>query len=271
MNQHDYFELVFLASGKLTWQVQDRFFTQRQGDLFLVSSWLYHRITGFSSPPVKLIQLSFLPEVVRSDCAHGEDATYLLPFLQQDSRFRHVVPAKTGIPAHVVDLMLRIERRLPATSDLNQLSVKTCLRMILVLLIENYSNLPDSVKAAEDRHRAVRRLRPVFELFEQHYAEPIHLGDAASAIGMSRSRFTHFFKHVCGESFVRYLNHFRVAHAEKLLRLTGEPLSQVCQKVGFCDQSYFGRVFRRFTNLTPGQYHRKYGRSAKKRVALLIK
>ena len=271
MNQHDYFEIIHLVSGKLTWQIRERFLTQRRGDLCLIGSSLYHRLSEFSSPPVKLIQLSFLPEVIRSSCAHGDDTEYLMPFLLQDSKFPHVVQAKTGIPADVVDMMFRIEERLPATSDLDQLSVKTYLKMILVLLVQNYRNLSGSVKAFEDRQRAMERLRPVFELLEQHYGEPIHLAEASRLIGMSRSRFTHFFRQMTGQPFVSYLNHFRVAHAQKLLRLPGESLSEVSQKVGFCDQSYFGRVFKLFANLTPREYQRKYSGLAKKRVSPLVK
>ena len=38
MNRHDYFELVYLISGELVWQVQDSFVTQSNGDLFVMTS-----------------------------------------------------------------------------------------------------------------------------------------------------------------------------------------------------------------------------------------
>jgi AraC-like DNA-binding protein len=266
MNQHDFFEIDYLVSGKLVWQVGDRFITQRKGDLFLVSSWLYHRIYEFSSPPAKMIELAFVPEVVRSDCAHGDDAEYLMPFLQQDSEFQHIIGANTGIPAEVIDLIHKVEKRLPATSDLDQLNVKCYLKLILLSLAEHYTNFMGSPKAIETRRRGAQRLRPVFDLLEKHYAEPIHLADAASAVGMSRSRFTHFFKQMTGQTFVNYLNHFRVAHAQRLLSVPGESIAEVSPNVGFCDQSYFGLVFRLFTGLTPRQYQRNAARSAFKRV-----
>jgi AraC-like DNA-binding protein len=269
MNQHDFLEIDYLASGKLVWQVRDRFVTQQKGDLFLVSSWLYHRIYEFSSPPAKLIELAFVPEVIRSDCAHGDDAEYLMPFLEQDSKFQHIIAADTGIPAEVINLVHKLEQRLPATSDLDQLNVKCNLKLILLLLAEHYTNSMGSAKAIETRRRAAQRLRPVFELLEKHYAEPIHLADAASAMGMSRSRFTHFFKQMTGQTYVNYLNHFRVAHAQRLLSVAGASIAEVSPSVGFCDQSYFGRVFRLFTGFTPKQYQRNAVRSATKRIRSL--
>jgi AraC-like DNA-binding protein len=143
--------------------------------------------------------------------------------------------------------------------------------MILVLLVANYANRDGTAKIFEHRQGALQRVRPLLDLLEHHYAEPIHLHDAAAILGMSESHFTHFFRELTGQSFVTYLNHLRVAHAQELLTLPDKSVSQVSQEVGFCDQSYFGRVFRTFTRLTPRQYQRKYKRLAIETLTPLIK
>lgn len=68
---------------------------------------------------------------------------------------------------------------------------------------------------------------------------------------MSRSNFMHLFKLSTGQSFIGYLNRLRIAHAQVLLTSTRRPLSEIAQEVGFCDQSYFGALFRRFVGVTP--------------------
>jgi AraC-like DNA-binding protein len=62
------------------------------------------------------------------------------------------------------------------------------------------------------------------------------------------------FKEVTGQSFVTYLNGFRVAKAQGLLSTTDKPLSEISLEAGFCTQSYFGMVFRRVTGMTPLAY-----------------
>jgi AraC-like DNA-binding protein len=69
----------------------------------------------------------------------------------------------------------------------------------------------------------------------------------------------YFFKRVTGQSFLAYLNRFRIAKAQSLLASTDSPISAVSQQIGFCDQSHFGVVFRKLVGMTPLAYRRRFG------------
>jgi AraC-like DNA-binding protein len=77
---------------------------------------------------------------------------------------------------------------------------------------------------------------------------------AALSVGMSKSSFMRFFKQTTGQPFVVYLNHFRIAKAEVLLTATAKSIAEISQEVGFCDQSYFGLVFRGAMGVSPRDY-----------------
>ena len=74
---------------------------------------------------------------------------------------------------------------------------------------------------------------------------------------MSESHFMSFFKQVTGLSFVAYFNHFRIERAQALLAKTEESMVSISQQVGFCDQSYFGTVFRKIVGMTPAAYRQR--------------
>ena len=57
-----------------------------------------------------------------------------------------------------------------------------------------------------------------------------------------------------GRSFVDLLRDLRVEKACQLLAQTGDTLSDIALACGFCDQSYFTRVFRDARGMTPRQY-----------------
>lgn len=261
MNRHDYFEIFYLQAGELVCRIQDREFTMREGDLAVISSTQYHTIrfpeTKKASGPVRAAALYFLPELIRASGASGDDVEYLMPFLMQDDSFPHVIKSNTGIPAQIFDLIKLAHKGMPATSTRARLTIKTYLKMILILIINHYADRQGTVETFNRKQRAIEQLAPLFDFLEANYKEPVSVAKAAEVLHLSESHFMRLFKQVTGQSFISYLNHFRVAKAEHLLATTDLSVSEVSQAVGFCDQSYFGLVFRSLVQLTPLQYKRQ--------------
>ncbi len=110
---------------------------------------------------------------------------------------------------------------------------------------------------SDRRQRALDRFMPLFKFLDANYWDLITPADAAKTVHMSPSHFRRAFKQLTGQSFVLYLNHFRIAKAQELLSSTSKSIAEVGIEVGFCDQSYFGLAFRRHTQMTPMQYRNK--------------
>lgn len=110
-------------------------------------------------------------------------------------------------------------------------------------------------------HRHVRRTAPVLltkalAYMSEHFTEDISRDKVASIASMSPSHFSRMFRKHVGRSFVDFLNQMRVDRAAEFLTRTDTPLSLIAMDVGFVDQSYFTKVFRRYMNESPGQYRR---------------
>lgn len=257
MNRHDFFEIHYLCAGAAEYHIQDRLLPMREGDLAVIGSTVYHRIECASSTQITTAALFFEPDLIRSD-GSPDSAEYLVPFLKQDSEFPHIVPAKTGVPSQVFDLMRRIRADLPATSTRARLSVKTYLKMILVLLVNQYASYAGTSETFKRQQQALDRLRPLFQYLGHHYGDPIQVQDAARICGMSESHFMNFFRHTTGQPFMAYLNHCRIERAQALLVSTDKPIADISQEMAFCDQSYFGTVFRKLVGMTPAAYRRQF-------------
>jgi AraC family transcriptional activator of pobA len=258
MNRHDYFELLYVLQGELEFQIHRQYFNVKAGDMLVIGSTFFHRPIKHSSPPAKAVLLYFLPDLIRGKDTSSEDAEYLMPFLAQDVGFPHLVPAKTGIPSQILNLIQRIYAELPARSTRGRLNAKTYLKMILVLLGNHYADYRVTVNTFRRKQENIERLHPLFEFLDQHFAEPITVDEAASKVHMSKSHFMRFFKNVTGQGFVTYRHHLRIVKAESLLATTDISIAELCQQVGYCDQSYFGMVFRKFAHMTPRQYRRQF-------------
>ena len=256
MNRHGYFEVLYLCSGSANCHIQDRLLPFNEGDLAIIGSTLYHRIECQSSAPLTIAAMFFEPDMIRCDGA-SDSAEYLTPFLLQDANFPHIVPAETGIPRQVLDMMLRIRAELPATAPRARLALKTYMKMLLILLVNQYAPYAGTVETFQRQQHALDRLRPLFRYLGENCGNAIQVGQAARICGMSESHFMSVFKRVTGLSFVTYFNHYRIERAQALLANTDESMAAISQQVGFCDQSYFGMIFRRIVGMTPVTYRRR--------------
>jgi transcriptional regulator GlxA family with amidase domain len=129
--------------------------------------------------------------------------------------------------------------------------------MMLVLLVNHYTEFGDSEPILTRRQRELERLRAVFEFIEAHYMNEISVDEAARSVNMSKSHFMRIFRQVAGQPFVTHLNQFRIAKAQQLLATTDRTIADIGQEVGFCNQSYFGLIFRRLTGSSPKEYKLK--------------
>lgn len=104
-----------------------------------------------------------------------------------------------------------------------------------------------------------RPIRLAREYMQRHYSEPITLEKVCEEVGFSVSYFSALFKKETGESFVRHLTRIRMEKAKELLSQTNLPVSQICVRVGYNDQKHFNQIFKKETDLSPGQYRKLYG------------
>lgn len=66
------------------------------------------------------------------------------------------------------------------------------------------------------------------------------------------------FKAATGLALIDYLQNLRIEEAKRLLETTERPAEDVSADVGYEDASFFRRLFRRHTGMSPGQYRRMF-------------
>ncbi|HZY41984.1 MAG TPA: substrate-binding domain-containing protein [Anaerolineae bacterium] len=88
----------------------------------------------------------------------------------------------------------------------------------------------------------------------QNYARPLARWEIAEAIGVSEDYLSRVFSRELGLSPWDYLNRYRVNRARELLARTDASIRSVAHQVGFRDQAYFSRVFRKLSGKSPNAF-----------------
>lgn len=259
LHRPDHLEVVVFDSGELGYEVENKACVVGKNDVIIVGNHIHHRCVQLSSSGCqpRATILSFLPETVHSGIPLTDDLEYLMPFNGQGSSIPNVIHSDPGLSREIRELTERIRQAIPGESGRSRLAIRTFLKMALLALLNRYEE-DATARAVFHRQRDIAScLAPVFEHVQKHYGEPIRVADMSRKCAVSTCRFMSFFKEGTGQSFVEYLNRFRVAVAKNLLANTDRSICEIGLETGFCTQSYFGLVFRRVTGETPLSYRRK--------------
>ncbi len=102
---------------------------------------------------------------------------------------------------------------------------------------------------------AVRRCAAYID---RHYTDNIRMDKLAKWCGLHPSTFSRHFKATIGMLPSDYLIQARIDAAKTILPGSG-PLREVARRVGFCDEYYFSRMFKKVTGVSPTVYVRTAG------------
>jgi len=97
-------------------------------------------------------------------------------------------------------------------------------------------------------------LRKAERYIWENYTRKISLQEIAGVSGLSAPYFSTIFKDEMGENLSSYLNRLRVERAAAMLVTTNISISGIASACGFEDQSWFSKIFKSNTGLTPGKY-----------------
>lgn len=95
---------------------------------------------------------------------------------------------------------------------------------------------------------------PAINYVEQHYKQRVSAAKAATLCGINSSNFSRVFKKEHGMKFREFVLKHRLAIAKKLLANPELNVTDAAFAAGFSDHSYFSKVFKRCTGVSPSDF-----------------
>lgn len=112
-------------------------------------------------------------------------------------------------------------------------------------------NLVD-VKHVDIIYKSIRFMK-------ENYTHKLTLEDVAREVHLSPSYFSRIFKEEMHANFNSYLNKIRIDRAKQFLLRDDINLVDISNLVGYEDQSYFSKVFKKMTGVSPGKFRELRG------------
>lgn len=94
------------------------------------------------------------------------------------------------------------------------------------------------------------------EYIDHHYHEALTIKQLARMANICPKYFVDLFKKSFGQSTIDYLTYVRINYAKRYLAESDELIRDIAQKVGYKDEFYFSRIFKKKVGMSPSEYAR---------------
>ncbi|WP_248927188.1 response regulator [Paenibacillus hamazuiensis] len=153
---------------------------------------------------------------------------------------RHLPHASTADPEHI-----------PPRSDLGRIGSTAELGDWFA---RYFAKIVEAIKKEREGGPYSRHISKAVQFIADHYASDISLDMAAHALNLNSSYLSRLFKEETQMTFTEYLNRVRIKKSCVLMQSGAYSLKQISGEVGFANYTYFFKVFKAVTGMTPQAY-----------------
>ena len=137
--------------------------------------------------------------------------------------------------------------------DMNDLNKAANFHELSMLTSGFVTNIAEAI-SSNSYSGSSQIIRLAIRNINENYKNKISLNTVASHLHTNPSYLSTLFKNETGVTFTDYLNQIRVSRSCDLLTDTNRSLVDISQEVGYDDQSYYSKVFKKLKGVTPKSY-----------------
>lgn len=252
LHTHGFSELVLVLGGEASHITEKDEHPIRTGDIFIIQGELAH---GYrDSKNLSIINIMFdqgrlhLPDADLHSMPGYHALFTLEPQYRRRHRFASRLQLNEGQLAQAAALagQLEIEAK---EKKAGYIFSSTALFMQLITFL---ARCYDGEQTPESQ--TLLRIGATIGYLEDHYQEPVSIGQLTKIGGMSESSLLRAFKQATGYTPVEYLLRLRIRRGCELLRRTDLNITEIAFETGFNDSNYFTRQFKKKMGISPREY-----------------
>lgn len=132
----------------------------------------------------------------------------------------------------------------------HSMETKSILNQLMAKFIEESKIKPE----AEDV-----RINNVLKYIHENTNKDISIRELADIACITEDHFTRTFKKTLNMTPVKYINQKKIEKAQLLLLTSNLSIKEIAFELSIDNISYFNRIFKLHTNITPSEYRKNYG------------
>lgn len=228
----DQYILIYCTEGKGIIEVEDQIYRLEKSDAFCIPRNVRHKYYADETEPWSILWVHF----------KGENTNY---FPLEERKIVHINSRHSDNRMMVLfNLLFRVLERNYTIGNFIYIS-----QVLSLILSEIYFREKVDESSVQDRHVTM-----VIRYMYQHLRENLTLEEISEEVQLSKSYLNAVFKAQTGKSPVEFFIHLKMQEACKLLKSTDYYIYEVSAELGYTDQYYFSRIFKKVVGVSPKDY-----------------
>lgn len=176
-------------------------------------------------------------------------AALVMPELVQTLRLPQVIALQDDDLERLMPLFLSVERE-HRLGDTGHVAAGMALLTAVVVHVARLCRQERSLQSPQ-RSRKAAQIEAFRRAVDARFREHLPVTAYAAQLGVTAGQLTRLCQEVLGMSSLDVVNARLVHEAQRELVYTSSGIKQIAASLGFADEAYFGRFFRKHTGVTP--------------------
>jgi len=246
--QFNFFEMVYVISGKGKHSVNGNKFDYFPGDLFLITPNDRHEfdLSGINEFMVVRFGENYIKEYQWQSIDHIECLLYYASHLSGSVIVNNEDKQMVNL------LMQNLRQAVKHQAHYNEDLIRNLVNAIIVIAARNIAIIkPENMPQTADT-----RILQLLDYIQEYIRQPefLKLGVMAEKFGLSSTYLGSYFRKQCHESIQQYISSYRIRLIEHRLKFSDKREHEIADEFGFADESHINKFFKRHNGLSLKKY-----------------
>lgn len=240
-HSHDFFHLAYVRSGRLIFRAGGLDYPLSDGSLILIPPGIIHAV----------------PPDTHNLCIQDE-----VLFRISDPELQFLFDTKKVLvlhgAAHLEALFSYIRTHCKSVDPLCISCADSFLRTILFSFLADKAGSEVGYTGYVDSSRYSPLVQRILCHVEKNSSGKYDLSDLAQSLGFNKNYLCTVFRRETGITISEYINYHRIRSILIILQYNGRnedvPIHELADQYGYANASYFNRIFKKYTGMTPTEF-----------------
>lgn len=231
--------LHYIISGKGYYHTSEDDYALKDGDIFLIKP---NQLVSYETDPWAPFHFTWI-------AFSGNEADEIVPTLGFSD---HTLVRHLHSQYSIHEIIMECIDLLESKSNYNEYMIKAKLYYIFGCLSNSYRM--DQPSCNSTRNHVSEHVNKAMSFIRLNYMTSITVNDVSNFVGLERSYFSKIFHKYTGKTVQEYLMVVRLQQAKLLLVQTTYSVKEISSFIGFSDECYFSRAFKKATGTSPSAF-----------------